>query len=997
MFDSKALGASSQPFLPDFKVPARNRRDLSQTAIGPQRQHEQNLNLLRQLRGRWTTLLESEQTARLRQESATYLSRLAPHEHIQGRELRLLQQMTAGSARPTLSEEGVPIEADPKKALKDLDKKIRSLSARSTDGGDPTNPAKVSRAEVQVFGAQQPMKTGTFQGVQSELRAQRDSEAHAETLAQRPEPKTHTVGSRVQGSLTEVVQNRTTLPFEGREERKTLVAPSRPAQPRAQRRTEPAPPRPQPVSPQPAPERPLPRGIQDPKQPMRTSERDHSPQRTPEKVRPETHLPVDPALVKQPEQRRAENASRRPGPEVPVRKPELIQPKAAEVRKSLESGPVQPRAVDVRKSEPGQIQPKSVEVRKPEPGPIQPKAVEVRKPEPGALQPKAVDVRKPEPGSSQPKAVDVRRPEPGRIQPKAVEVRKPEPGLSQPKVADVRQSEQGLSQSKAVEVRKPEPGPLQPKAVEVRKPEPGPIQPKSVEVRKPEPGLVQPKSVEVRKPEPGPLQPKAVDVRQPEPGPIQPKAVDVRQPEPVLIQPKTVEVPMPEAGPVRPKVADVRQPERGRIQPQAFAPRKSEAEAAQTRPAALRKLDQPGSAEGSRQPEPPVAESRQLEIRPPEHQPEPKLPIEAVPEPARAERQSTGELVQKKAVEAKKEPPRPAPPEDFLRPKEEPAPVPPLENKPLNALRTLAPLTTVKAATLEKGGEARTKYPEWLQVKLSEDATPAYLTSLPGLQRSPKPVDTQPLKVPQQAVDALSKTDFRRADEVREVASPQRVVEALAQTAPLATAAKASQLFQSVVGQGLMASQKPAQDAPKTSEPQRRSVYDDEKERDKGGIAPVGGGGAPGAGRISGKSEIIETRGLGAVLSGSVGKRDGADAGKASLPHLAAGWGASPPPDSEAKLANGRTVTAESPIHSPALDELAVRLKQGKPLPLVAQEREKPRPLFFDQSEEHHSRFKEEDSKLERLEKSGALVQAFHQAEAGNNTKKREEVATAQQ
>ena len=890
MFESKALGASSQPFLSDSLSSVRNRRDLSQTAIGPQRQHEQNLNLLRQLRGRWTTLVESEQTVKLRQEAATYLSRLAPHEHIQGRELRLLQQMTAGSARPTLSEEGVPSEADPKKALKDLDKKIRSLSARTTDGGDPANPAKVSRAEVQVFGAQQPMKTGTFQGIQSELRAQRDSEAQAETLAQRPEPKTHTMGSRVQGNLSEVVQNRTTLPFEASPpERKTVVD----HQPKLRQQTppEPAAPRPLPVSPQPAAERELNRGLSQSKQTVRSPEREHSPQRTPEKVRPETHLPVDPALVKHPEQKKVETASRRP-----------------------------------------------LEVRKPEPGPSQPKGVEVRKPEPGPSQPKAVEVRKPEPGPSQPKGVEVRKPEPGPIQPKAVEVRKPEPGPIQPKTVDAR---------------KPEVGPIQPKAVDL--PKPDPVQPKTVEVREPEPGPNQPKTVDARKPEVGPFQPKAVDL--PKPDPVQPKTVDVREPEPRPIQPKVAaEMRKLEPGPT---LVDIPQPlEKGKSVPA----------------------------------QPPQAK---VELDP--------KPVEVVadkgPEIPRPQLQSSVEA-QKKAPElkAKESKLEEARPEDAQRLKEE---APPPENKPLKALRTLAPLTTIKAATLEKGGEARTKYPEWLQVKLSEDATPAYMTSLPGMQRGPKPAETQPLKVPQQSVDALSKTDYRRTDELREITGQQqRTVEAVAQPAPPATAAKAAQLFQSVVGQGLMASQKPVQDGPKTSEPQRRSVYDEDKDRDKGGIPPVaagGGGGVPGAGRISGKSEIIEARGPGAVLSGSVGKRDGAESGKPSLPNLAAGWGATPPPDSDAKLSNGRSVTAESPIYSPALDDLAARLKQGKPLPLVPQEREKPRPLFFDQSEDHHSRLKEDDSRLERLEKSGTLVQAFHQAEASNNTKKREETSHQQQ
>ncbi|MBS2035452.1 hypothetical protein JST97_10725, partial [bacterium] len=382
MFDSKALGASSQPFLPDS--PVRNRRDLSQTAIGPQRQHEQNLNLLRQLRGRWTTMLESEETAKLKQEAATYLSRLAPHEYIQGRELRLLQQMTAGAARPTLSDEGVPVEADPKKALKDLDKKIRSLSARATEGGDPGSLAKVVRAEVQVFGAQQPMKTGTFQGLQTELRAQRDSEAQAETLAQRPEPKTHTVGSPVQGVLSEVAQNRTTLPFEAKEalrrNRETQVDLRKPLVPKAEPRPAHAQvripgPNPNPEARRPEP-RPEPRKPQVPPQLREPEPRTEQPKTNPELRK----LEVQPDLLK-PEPRPARP---KPGPE--LRKPE-VQP-------------------DLRKPEPqpGRLKP-SPEVRKPDPQTVQPKPnPEVRKPDPQTVQPKPnPEVRKPDPQTVQPK------------------------------------------------------------------------------------------------------------------------------------------------------------------------------------------------------------------------------------------------------------------------------------------------------------------------------------------------------------------------------------------------------------------------------------------------------------------------------------------------------------------------------------------------------------------------------------------------------------------
>ncbi|MBS2033726.1 HD domain-containing protein [bacterium] len=613
----------------------------------------------------------------------------------------------------------------------------------------------------------------------------------------------------------------------------------------------------------------------------------------------------------------------------------------------------------------------------------------MRKPEPQPIQPKLnPEVRQAE------VRPELHKPEPQPVQPKPhPEVRKPEPQPIQPKLnPEVRQAEV------RPELHKPEPQPVQPKPdPELRKPEPQPVQPKtSPEVRQTK---VQP---ELRKPDPQPVQPKPhPEVRKPEPQPFQPKInPEVRQTE---VQPEPRK---PDPQPVQPKPhPEVRKPEPQPIQP---------------------KLDSEGRKPELRHPEP---ELKTLEARAQDvPRPDLKSPLEA----AKAQKVKEAKAEEARAAALKAETARAAPAEELLRAKEEATTLPLANQKPLNALRTLAPVSTVKAATLEKGGEARTKYPEWLQVKLSQDATPAYMTSLPGQQRTPKPVETQPLTLPAQAVDALSKADFRRTDELREISSQQqKTVEAIAQPAPPATAPKATQLFQAVVGQGLMAPQKPPQDAPKSQESQRRSHQEEQKDKERG-ISPVAGASVsslPGAGRVSGKSEIIESRGMGAVLSGSVGKRDGADAGysppppvkapespvetqiskplaseqaapqktsrpmaqeKPSLPNVAAGWGDAPAPDNGARLSSGRVATAESPIYSPVLDDLANRLKQGKPLPPVTN-KEPERPLFFDQSEDHHSRLRDDDARLERLEKSGALVQAFHQAEASNNTKKREE------
>ncbi|MBT9585226.1 HD-GYP domain-containing protein [bacterium] len=115
-----------------------------------------------------------------------------------------------------------------------------------------------------------------------------------------------------------------------------------------------------------------------------------------------------------------------------------------------------------------------------------------------------------------------------------------------------------------------------------------------------------------------------------------------------------------------------------------------------------------------------------------------------------------------------------------------------------------------------------------------------------------------------------------------------------------------------------------------------------------------------------------------------------------SMPNVAAGWG-SQPAAPDAKLDNGREVTADIPIHSPVLDELAERSKVGPPV-----ERENSRPLFFERSEDHfhEKRFKEDDRERgsrELLEKSGTLARAFQPTDKTPATKRAEESTSTTQ
>jgi HD-GYP domain-containing protein (c-di-GMP phosphodiesterase class II) len=210
MFDSKSFGLNAPAFRPPTDPalrPKREREVSGQLQEAPSGGGDNNLLLLRQLRGRWAALLSNENSAQVAQEAATYFKHLAPSDQLSSREIRLLQQMTSGKARPTLNEEGVPLKAEPKSALQHLDQKIRSLSARMSGNSEPT----VTRLEVQVFGASQPMKTGTFEGLHSDPKNERESLTQSEIHHQKPEPTHSHEASPVQTLMKEVSTERTGL------------------------------------------------------------------------------------------------------------------------------------------------------------------------------------------------------------------------------------------------------------------------------------------------------------------------------------------------------------------------------------------------------------------------------------------------------------------------------------------------------------------------------------------------------------------------------------------------------------------------------------------------------------------------------------------------------------------------------------------------------------------------------------------------------------------
>jgi len=586
----------------------------------------------------------------------------------------------------------------------------------------------------------------------------------------------------------------------------------------------------------------------------------------------------------------------------------------------------------------------------------------------------------------QPPAVDPRvRPEP-KPQPK------PQP---QPRTPVVDQ------QPPAVDPRvrpepKPEPRPQpqprtpvvdpQPPAVDPRlrpepKPEPRPQPQPRTPVVDQQPPVVDPRLRPEPKPEPRPQprtpvvdpQPPAVDPRlrpEPKPGP---------KPQP---QPKTPVV--DQAIPLKPQLLESKQP--------------SEM-----------------SVDVKPEPSPRWERLRRLEPKPPEQR-------SALPPPPDSDLKTPGEIgraasssspvsgttrplrLRAQTVSPATEERRPlGPPPDLNQPDQQPLEAAPKSKvKPLGDLAHLSPIQKVMTG---QAAENRAKYPEWLQVKLKEDATPAYLTSMSGGQRGPKGVETRPVQAPLQAVDAAARVDFRKSDPLAE-SRPEVIPQAQAAISTVTSApTRSSLLFQAVATQGLIATQRP--DTPKSSETSsspRRSKTDEQRDRE--GLAAPGGAsgsvsGLPGAGRITGKSEIIESRHLSGVLSGSVGRREGAEREvrvKAQpLPQLAAGWGVQSAPEPEAKLSNGRVVTADVPIHAPVLDELAEKTQKGEAPPRPSAE--KPRPLFVERSEDdfHERRFQDDERDRggrELLERSGNLARAYQPQEKTTSSRRQDESAT---
>ena len=200
MFDSKSFGVGAQPLRTPHspatpsaeaaqRVPRQAPSAVQDAQVQPQ--GDRSLGLLRQLRGRWVELLGSQGSSQVQLEAGAYMARIASVDQLQGRQLRLLQQMNSGRARPALGPEGKPILHDPQAALKQLDAQIKSLSSGCTSEAK-NGDSQVSRLQLQVFGSHQPMNTGTYQGVKTEPRSQRETEARGELLAARPEASSWT-------------------------------------------------------------------------------------------------------------------------------------------------------------------------------------------------------------------------------------------------------------------------------------------------------------------------------------------------------------------------------------------------------------------------------------------------------------------------------------------------------------------------------------------------------------------------------------------------------------------------------------------------------------------------------------------------------------------------------------------------------------------------------------------------------------------------------------
>ena len=935
MFDSTPLRRTPGSLLPgNSELPLRGRRE-SPAPVTTQMQHERSLTMLRQLRGRWMDILETGgSTTKVAQEAATYLTRLAPKEHIDGRDLNLLQKLSAGKARPTLSDEGVPLQSDPERALKSIDKQIKSLSSRLS-GASAGSESQVTRVELQVFGTRQPMKTGTYQGVQTQSTQQHEARSQGETLAQRPEPKTTTQASPVEGRLTELVQNRTSvrhsaLPGRGNVPNSTAPAAPSPATQKPKEEAAvrqavvPEPPtrsrpgaRPTATPPQVPPDRALHSTGAEParpekvaatrraEQPVQTNlEQTRSVERGADRgasdlrrevARPESRQEA--ARSPQPLTRRPAPASRKepqastattaapgtpnPGPSpkenlapIPSRAPQ------AEVRTNLSARPPRQDSPPVQDSFTGQVRPQSAPA-KPAAAPRQENAAPPRQDSPPVQNSFTSQVR-PQSAPAKPAAAPPRQDSPP-VQDSFTSQVRPQSAPAKPAAAPPRQDGPPVQDSFTSQVRpqsapaKPAAAPRQENAPTREKPPTPTAQGSSAKVDAPG-GEVRPEP-ELHQHDYALSAPFSTFARRTRfTGPRE--ADDSGRPRTPLGPPPD------ENDPIRGSIRELR---------------------AQAKEQAARVL----------------AQQQQLPDNPVEIRREQEIKIE--------ERQRENDAVE--GIKERLEKPRPA-------------------LSPNLALSRVITSTAIQAGSQIEG---RSRYPEWLQGKV-EDATPAYLTAIPEAPRGPKLPDSSPAVRPREAAEAL-RPDVRRSDAPREERPELR---AQFSAAPPSASAQ-SELVRNVVSQGL--APVPRQVAPETTsrsqEIPAKSSRSEERDEKTEAIAPTP---SRGGARVHSQAPVDSLRGLQGALSGTVGKREGQDDPKAVLPNVAAGWSGEKTAD--AQLNNGRVATGHIPVVSPMLDELAE--KQRKEV--------RSRGLFAESEENLLSPRHEQERSRENLERSGALL-----------------------
>jgi HD-GYP domain-containing protein (c-di-GMP phosphodiesterase class II) len=212
------------------------------------------------------------------------------------------------------------------------------------------------------------------------------------------------------------------------------------------------------------------------------------------------------------------------------------------------------------------------------------------------------------------------------------------------------------------------------------------------------------------------------------------------------------------------------------------------------------------------------------------------------------------------------------------------------------AAREFAPARALGLVVSSTTVRQRAEFPEWLHVKLSQGASQAYITSLPGARSTVRVVDTAATA----SAQVLSRVDYRRYEILRDDA-PDPVVVRVPAT---------QQLFQTGLSQGLIVTPRALQ--PKTfseAAKEARSRLAEPTER-QSSLRPVS------ALRTHLHAPVEGSRAVAASLGGTAGKRD--DEPGAGI---AQGW--SGRGRVQASLDNGRTVTAQIPVYQPLLDELA--------------------------------------------------------------------------